>query len=165
MLDGSTIALKPAPDAAFPGAASSWSVDEELLHLAHLEARARYELGVAAARFLELGGYHPLGFSRLGDYSRERLGISGRELRSFASVVTRLESLPLLTRAFARGEISWSHVRLLAAVADADTEAGWLERARGLAVRDLVEEIRGSRTSAVGDFADALDEEGDCTEG
>ena len=80
MLASSSIALKPAPDAALPGAASAWSVDEELLRLAHAEAGARVELGRAAERFLAIGGHHRLAFSRVGDYSRERLGISGREL-------------------------------------------------------------------------------------
>src|SRR5262245_54035964 len=122
MLAGSTIALKPAPDAALPSAVSAWSIDEELLRLAHLEASARVELGRAAARFLELGGYHPLGFSRLGDYARERLGISGREVQSFAFVALRLARLPLVARAFALGEISWSQTRLLCAAADADSE-------------------------------------------
>ncbi|MGH7803730.1 MAG: hypothetical protein ACREQJ_05235, partial [Candidatus Binatia bacterium] len=86
-----------------------------MLRLSREEARARLELGRVAARFLDVKGHERLAFARLGDYARERLGISGRELQSFAFVAARLEALPLVAAAFLRGEISWSQTRLLCA--------------------------------------------------
>jgi hypothetical protein len=48
-----------------------------------------------------------------------------------------LESLPLLARAFAAGEISSGHVRVVARVATAETEGRWLALARRLGVKAL----------------------------
>ncbi|MGH7805124.1 MAG: DUF222 domain-containing protein, partial [Candidatus Binatia bacterium] len=109
--------------------------DDALVRLAGEEARARCELGRVAARFLAIKAHDRVGFPRVADYARERLGISGRELQSFAFVAARLAVLPLVAAEFLRGEISWSQVRLLCAVADADSQAGWLARARGRTVR------------------------------
>ncbi|MGH7806381.1 MAG: hypothetical protein ACREQJ_18680, partial [Candidatus Binatia bacterium] len=136
------------------------------MRLTVVEAHARLRLGRAAARFLAIRGNDGLGFPRLGDFSRERLGISGRELQSFASVATRLEALPLLASAFARGEVSWSQARLLCAVAAAASESAWLARARGLTVRELVAAIRAERGGKVGgELADVLEDESDAIEG
>jgi hypothetical protein len=85
-----------------------------------------------------------LGFARLDDYARERLGLSGRELQSLASVVTRLDRLPLLRTAFRDGVLSWAQVRLLAPVATAATEAAWLARARGRTTRALEARVRAA---------------------
>ena len=78
-----------------------------------------------------------LGFTRIDDYARERLGISGRELQELARVARALDALPLVAAAFAAGEVSWSHVRVLASVATPETEKAWLLRARGATVRGL----------------------------
>src|SRR5512132_3485292 len=78
-------------------------LDGWLRRLAAREAQCRMVLGTLARRFLTRRGHHELGFARLGDYSRERLGISGRELQSLATVSTRLEGLPRLRAAFAEG--------------------------------------------------------------
>src|SRR5438477_379763 len=53
--------------------------------------------------------HHELGFGRLGDYSRERIGLSARELQSLATVSAHLERLPPLRAAFA--ELDWSAIR------------------------------------------------------
>ena len=105
------------------------------------EPRARRRvLGRLAAAFRKIGGHRRLGFPKLDDYSRERLGLSGRELQSLAAVSVRLGELPSVAEAFERGELSWSQVRLVAAVARPGSEAQWLERARGRSVRALMRE-------------------------
>ncbi len=145
---------------------SAADVDSSLVRVSQLEALARLRLGRAAARFLEIRGNDALGFPRIGDYSSERLGISGRELQSFAFVASRLPALPQLASAFARGEVSWSQTRLLCAVADASSETSWLARARGLTVRDLVEAIRTDRAEiADSDIRGVLEDESDSIEG
>src|SRR6266851_9999465 len=67
-----------------------------------------------------------LAFVRLDDYARERLGLSGRELQDLGRVAERLTVLPTIARAFAEGTLSWSHLRLLVAVATPESEAAWL---------------------------------------
>src|SRR5439155_905690 len=84
-------------------------LDGWLRRLAAQDARGRIVLGRLARAFLRRRGHHDLGFSRLGDYSRERLGISAREHQSLATVSARLERLPQLRAAFADGD--WSAIR------------------------------------------------------
>src|SRR5207244_1662095 len=92
-------------------------LDGWLRRLAAQEAQCRTVLGILAHRFFARRGHHDLGFARLGDFARERLGLSARELQSLATVSTRLERLPQLRAAFVEGVISWAQVRLLATVA------------------------------------------------
>jgi hypothetical protein len=119
-------------------------LDGFLRRLAHREALCRRVLGRLAHAFLRRAGHHELGFARLGDYTRERLGVSAREVQDLARVAHRLERLPLTARAFAEGGLPWSHVRLLASVAEPQTELRWLIRAAGSA-RDLADHIRERR--------------------
>jgi hypothetical protein len=123
---------------------ASLVLDGWLRRLATHEARCRTALGTLAARFLARRGHHELGFARLGDYAREQLGLSARELQSLATVGARLERLPQLRGAFTAGVLSWAQLRLLAAVATPETETEWLEVARGRTVRALAAVIRPS---------------------
>src|SRR5262249_50225122 len=113
-------------------------LDGYLRRLASQRARCRAVFGRLARYFLGRSGHHELGFARLGDYSRQQLGMSARELQSLAAVSAGLERLSGVRTAFDRGELSWSQVRLLVAVATPDTEADWLMLARGRTVRALV---------------------------
>src|SRR2546430_5758365 len=117
-------------------------LDGYLRRLAAQEARCRVVLGRLGRVFLERRGQHLLGFARLGDYTRERLGLSARELQSLAAVTDRLEALPAIRATFEGGEVSWAQVRLLVAVAGAETERAWLEFARTHTVRALAALIR-----------------------
>ena len=126
-------------------------LDDWLRRLAAHEARCRTVLGTLARRFLARRGHHELWFARLGDYARERLGISARELQSLASVSARLERLPRLREAFAEGALGWAQLRLLAVVATPETEAEWLEVARGRTARALAAVIRPSGEDDEGD--------------
>ena len=117
-------------------------LDGYLRRLAAQEARCRVVLGRLGRVFLERRGQHLLGFARLGDYARERLGLSARELQSLASVTERMEQLPAIRMAFERGEVSWAQVRLLVTVVVPETEEGWLALAGGRTVRALEAAIR-----------------------
>src|SRR5947208_8988566 len=120
-------------------------LDRLLRRLARQEALCRQVLGHLARHFLAKRAHQRLGFVRLDDFARERLGLSGRELQELARVAQRLEALPALARAFAQGALSWSHLRLLVSVATPDTEAAWLARARGESVRALEAAIAATR--------------------
>src|SRR5882724_13223072 len=112
-------------------------LDRYMRRLARQESLCRSVLGRIGDAFLRRRSHHRLGFARLGDYTRERLGISARELQSLAQVVTAMESLPRIRSAFERGEVSWAQVRILVDVATADTEEHWLSLASGRTVRAL----------------------------
>jgi len=85
---------------------------------------------------------------RVGDYARERLGLSARELQSAAWVVTALRGLPRLATAFEAGVLSWTQLRILVTVASPATEAHWLDLARGRTMRALEAQVRKRRAGA-----------------
>src|SRR5207244_3593676 len=60
-------------------------------------------------------------------------------------------ALPGVRTAFEGGEVSWSQVRLLIGVATPNTQAEWLEIARGRTVRALATRIREDGRSATED--------------
>jgi hypothetical protein len=118
-------------------------VDGYLRRLASQEARCRHVLGRLAVHFLHRRAQQRLGFARVDDYARERLGLSGRELQDLARVAKGLTGLPRIAAAFDAGEISWSHTRTLVGVATAETEDTWLTRARNTTVRAFSLEAGG----------------------
>src|SRR5207302_1486631 len=75
--------------------------------------------------------------ARLGDYTRERLSLSAREVQELARVAERLETLPAIAAAFSAGDLSWTQTRLLATAATPDSEHEWLALARDRTVRAL----------------------------
>src|SRR2546429_9436769 len=79
-------------------------LDGSLRRLARQEAVCRRVLGRLARTFLA-GRYHNrLGFARLGDWTRERLGLSARQVQDLARVTERLESPPALPPPFPAGD-------------------------------------------------------------
>jgi hypothetical protein len=142
-----------AGDAEAARRAVARRVDEALAGLAREEARCRLALGRLCRALLLRRAYDGLGFVRVGDYARERLGLSAREVQCLVQVGWRLEQLPATADAFARGALSWTQVRALVRVAALATEAAWIERARGLTAReleDVVDEACGGRRARGG---------------
>src|SRR5438876_2152984 len=133
-------------------------IDGWLRRLAGQDARCRMVLGRLGRAFLHVRGQQGLGFARLGDYARERLGMSARELQSLARVSARLAQLPAVAAAFAAGALSWTQVRLLVGVATAETAAAWVETARSRTVRALEATI-ALETGRPVQRDDTLDEE------
>src|SRR5258705_10145184 len=112
-------------------------VDLELRVACGMEAAARRELGDAARGLLRRRAYRRLGFVRLSDYARERLGVSARAVQMAAWVATRLDALPAVSTAFDRSDISWTHARARCAVASPENEGHWLAAAKQSSVEDL----------------------------
>src|SRR5438552_12384048 len=112
-------------------------LDASRRRLARQEAVCRRVLGRLARTFLAGRYHHRLGFARLSDYTRERLGLSARQVQDLARVAERLESLPAIAAALAAGDLSWTEPRLLATAAAADSEREWLALARDRTVRAL----------------------------
>ncbi len=97
----------------------------------------RRELGCAARAFMRRRAHRRLGFVRLSDYARERLGVSARTLQSAAWLATRLDELPAVSAAYDRSEISWAAARAICSVAVAADEDEWLRLARRSTVDTL----------------------------
>jgi hypothetical protein len=130
-------------------------LDGYLRRLVRQEARGRRVLGLLAGRLQSTRAYHCLGFARLGDYSRERLGLSGREVQSLSRTAAALENLPMLGRAFDDGRLCWTKARLLATVTDLQSQASWIEAAVHMNGAELQAAVKAAREQAAADRARA----------
>jgi hypothetical protein len=74
-------------------------LDLELRLACRSEAATRRELGDAARAFVRARAYRRIGFARLRDYARERLGVSAGTLQSAAWLARRLDELPAVSTA------------------------------------------------------------------
>ncbi len=88
-----------------------------------------------------------LGFSSLGDYARERLGLSGSTAEKLARLARNLAERPLLREAVLRGAVSPRKAETIVPLARGDEEASWVARASSETVRALAAEVQ----RAVGD--------------
>jgi hypothetical protein len=138
-------------------------IDQVLRSVAASEAAARLRVGRLARELLHARAYRRLGFVRLSDYTRERLGISARSLESAARVAGALAELPEIRAAFERGELSWTRLRLLTAVATRDDEGRWLVVSRSVSVETLAATI--DRRHELGDAARAESDDEDAIDG
>lgn len=109
----------------------------------------RRVLAALCERFVAARSWEPLGFARLGDWARERVGLSARQVQDLARTGAALEGLPLTESALVAGALSWSKVRLVARVATSADEAAWVARARTISVRLLEHEVRALDRSAL----------------
>ena len=110
--------------------ADALELDARMRTLNAREAACRIVVGELAEVLRRTSAHRQLGFARLADYTRERLGLSSREIESLATVTAALRRLPATGAAFTRGDLSWTRTRLITAVADPEDEAVWLEHAR-----------------------------------
>jgi hypothetical protein len=88
-----------------------------------------------------------LGFSCLGDYARERLGIAGSTAQKLARLARELAGRPRLRFAVHAGELSARKAETILPVARGDDEEVWVIRARGETVRALAAAVKASRGS------------------
>jgi hypothetical protein len=85
------------------------------------------------------------------EYMERILGYGPHAARERMRVARALVRLPETTAALARGELSYSAVRELTRVATDETEAAWLDRAKGLVVNQIERLVASHQ---VGDLPD-----------
>lgn len=129
-------ATEPLEVALVPGL----SADEIARRLA-VAARAGEACHRALAfylRELEVRRAHQqFGYASAVEFARQRLQMSQGRARDLLLVGRKLETLPNLDAAFARGELSWSKVRRIARVAVPQTEQAWIERGRAASHEEI----------------------------
>ena len=101
--------------------------------------------GVLALGFVRKGLARQLGFSSLGHYLQERLGMSRRAFEQRVWLERRMEELPQLRYALERGEVSYEKARLVANVADFDSVNGWIRRAGEMTCAELERAVEAAR--------------------
>jgi hypothetical protein len=92
-----------------------------------------------------------LGYSSIGDYARERLGVSARTAQAMAQLARELRSRPLLREAVLGGEVSARKAQAVLPLAVGEAEAEWVARARAKTVRALEAEARTRGSATDGD--------------
>jgi len=128
-------------DAAADTRRRGTELDDRLRALSSRSSRFRLLEGWLARDLLARRSWQPLGFVRVSDYTRERLGIGARCLEEEARVAAALPSLPRITSSFLEGTLTWTALRLLVGVATTDDEEQWIAKAAEASTRALREWI------------------------
>jgi hypothetical protein len=129
--------------------AANAAVDEwQLVHQALRDlGRRRSALDAEEAGWLReaerVRVWVPLGMASAIDYLERVLGYTPHTANERLRVARALGELPLLTDAFARGDLVFSAVRELTRVATPQTEARWCAAALGKNVREVEELVAG----------------------
>ena len=98
-----------------------------------------------------------LGYSGIGDYARERVGIAASTARKMARLARELRDRPIVRLAVQSGEMSVRQAEAVLPVARGDAEASWVARARVDTVRGL--KVAVKNTAAPDPEEDEEDEE------
>ncbi|WP_083401508.1 DUF222 domain-containing protein [Pseudofrankia saprophytica] len=104
-------------------------LEREICGWAGRIAAATCRMLLLLAEFDRRGGWSGLGMASCGHWLAWRCGLSVRTAQEHVAVGRALEKLPAVRAAFAAGQLSYSKVRAVARVADADTESTWLAHA------------------------------------
>lgn len=139
-----------------PGLEAGLPIEEIEARLSAAAKRHHLEERNIAYWLLEIeerGLHKKRGFSSIGDYAMELIGIKPRKAQYLVFIASRLEKLPRIREAFDSGELSWTKAREITGVATPATEAKWLEKARVLSNRDLEREARRHAGQDSGAFA------------
>ena len=116
-----------------------------LTRLARERAAADAEEGRWLLIAWRSGAHVHLGHGSFGEYVERLLGYSRRATREKLRVAEALERLPRSARALEQGALSWCAARELTRVATAETEAAWLDAARGKTTRQIEALVAGKQ--------------------
>ncbi len=124
-------------------------VHEALVELARSRPGLDFDEGrwLLAAR--RAGVHQRLGAGSFAEYVERLFGYAPRLTHDKLRVAYALESLPLLAQAVRDGSTTWSCARELARVATPETEAVWLEQARGRTTREVEKLVSGHRPGSM----------------
>lgn len=96
-----------------------------------------YELMIMIREFDERGGWLKWGFTDAVSWLRWRCDLSANAARDKLRVAHALKKLPVMSKAFEHGELSYSKVRSLTRIATSENEAGLIEQAAVLSASNV----------------------------
>ena len=120
-------------------------LDERLRRTWRLGDVSRRGAAFYLADMHDRGLHQALGRPTAVSYAVRELGIARRTARELIEVGLRLRELPVIDAAFAEGRVTWSQVRRLCAVATAENEGQWLDRALGITQDEMDRLVRRTR--------------------
>jgi hypothetical protein len=116
---------------------------EALSRLARQRALADAEEERWLLAALRSAAHVHLGFGAFGEYIERLFGYGRRCIQEKLRVAEALEELPALARALESGVLPWSAIREITRVAVPETEAAWLDVAKGKTSRQLEDLVAG----------------------
>lgn len=123
--------------------------DEQLRDDLERTSRAREALAgrtsQLAAEIARRQAFRAKGATSIESYLVGQLGISRAAARALAVVGEKLSDLPELQASLSAGDLSFDKVRVVADVADPETDAEWAETAAQLSIGDLAEVVHRSK--------------------
>jgi hypothetical protein len=131
-------------------------LDRTLSTLCREAGPLRAVLAHLARRLTVLRGWERLGFARLSDYASERLGLSGRTVRSLGEVGASLRSHPSLEHALVSGTLGWTKVRLLARLPESPM-LDWIAYAAKVTASQLSRSVRAVDRGSVESGGEGID--------
>ena len=128
------------------GAGRDLEIDLLALSVKAALERVALPLGKAARALFEARVWTTFGYARVEDYTRERLGRTGRWLRDQVSLGRSLDSFPALADAL-RGADGGRPLGKVSAlwvgkVASPESVGAWIDLARSMSVRELRETVK-----------------------
>jgi HNH endonuclease len=112
-------------------------VDRLLVRVARGRGALDVAIGEALLSLAQGDRVVRLGYSCIGDYAREVLGIAASTAQKMARLARKLQDRPLLRAAVRAGEVTARQAEAVLPVACGDAEPAWVERARRERVRAL----------------------------
>jgi len=134
------------------------SIDQLDRAIVNLSARinaASYELLVLIRRFDERAGWLQWGFTNCAEWLHWRCDLGLSAAREKVRVAHALKTLPRMSLAFSRGELSYSKVRALSRVARPDNEDALMAFARKTTAARVEERCRELRCGTADSVAEA----------
>ncbi|HWO23542.1 MAG TPA: DUF222 domain-containing protein, partial [Kofleriaceae bacterium] len=125
---------------------AEWArVDQKLRGIAARRAALDAEEANLLRYAEELKLWRAYGFGSLVEYMERAMGYAPHTAAERLRVARAIAELPLLAEALEQGELAHSAVRELSRVAVPDTEAAWLEAARGKSLREVESLVAGHK--------------------
>jgi len=131
-------------------------LDRNIVSLSFLMNSCCYELLLLIREFDERVGWLKWGLSSCAEWLHWRCDLSMSAAREKVRVAHALKTLPAITSAFARGELSYSKVRALTRIARADNEEELLAFALKTTASRLEERCRELRCGTVDSIGEAI---------
>jgi hypothetical protein len=131
--------------------------DAPLAALAAADAPLRRALARIAGHLVGRRGWESLGYVRIGDYARERLGMAPRKARTLLCVERACQASVALRKAWRAGTLSLAQAQTLASLFALDHsqpwQAMWIVRAGEVTLRRLCDDVDAAIASGILDPA------------
>jgi hypothetical protein len=119
----------------------SFKLDRRMVAICRELRRVDWRTGRLLRMVADRRLHRLLGFRSVGAYARERLGLSGRTARQLVHIDRATIRLAQVGRAYRDGVLTAPRVMTILAVANDRNSSAWVDRAQGVTLRRLSDEV------------------------